>query len=97
MLALSEVSARTLAAAQQPGAFLTQAGAVVGPAAAAAGAGSAAGVVVAVPHGGLGGGSGGAGGSTLRLPALNRMVEVLLFNLPHIQVCVRGGLFAAQD
>lgn len=76
MLALSEVSSRTLVAAQQ------QAFAAAGPGAASTpglssnlgGAGAAA--LPAV---------GGAGGG-LKLTALNRMVEVLLFNLPRIQV-----------
>ncbi|WIA43332.1 hypothetical protein OEZ86_009826 [Tetradesmus obliquus] len=81
MLALSEVSSRTLAAAAQQGfQSMPAGGAAGGLAAAGAATGAAA-------------GSGGAGGG-FRLSALNRMVEVLLYNLPRIQDL--WGIFLAH-
>lgn len=81
MLALSEVSSRTLAAAQQAG---FAAVATPGP----------AGTPLGGSMGGVGPTAGpavGASGGGMKLTALNRMVEVLLFNLPRIQVCCRGS------
>jgi hypothetical protein len=77
MLVLSEVSSRTLAAAAQQG---FQSMPVGGAAGGLAAAGTAAGAAA---------GSGASGGG-FRLSALNRMVEVLLYNLPRIQVRVRA-------
>jgi hypothetical protein len=73
MLALSEVSSRTLAAAAQQGLQAMPVGTAAGSLAAAGTASAAA------------AGSGAAAGG-FRLSALNRMVEVLLYNLPRIQV-----------
>jgi hypothetical protein len=79
MLALSDASGRSLAAAQQPGAAAGAAAAAGGGAALMA---SAAAAAAAAATAGAAGGAGGA--QSLRLPALSRMVEVLLCNLPHI-------------
>jgi hypothetical protein len=75
MLALSEVSSRTLAAAAQQGFQPVPVGAAAGGLAAVGASGGAA------------AGSSSTGGG-FRLSALNRMVEVLLYNLPRIQVRV---------
>lgn len=71
MSALSQVSSRALAAAQAQGGAFMSAAA-----AASAGAQGAAGAL-----------SSGTAAGQVKLPALNRMVEVLLYNLPRIQVC----------
>jgi hypothetical protein len=72
MSALSQVSSRALAAAQAQGSAFMTA-------AAAASAG---------PQGAGGALSSRTAAGQVKLPALNRMVEVLLYNLPRIQVCV---------
>lgn len=74
MLALSEVSSRTLAAAQQQSLAAAAVGQSTGPLGAGSGAAAATGGVT------------GAASSGLRMSALNRMVEVLMYNLPRIQV-----------
>lgn len=71
MSALSQVSSRALAAAQAQGGAFMSAAA-----AASAGGQGAAGAL-----------SSGTAAGQVKLPALNRMVEVLLYNLPRIQVC----------
>jgi len=79
MLALSEVSSKTLAAAQQYGFQAGSAGPAAGGAVGGPGAAAGAGPTgTGIAH--------GAGG-VMRMPALIRMVEVLLHNLDGIQVC----------